>query len=114
MTDTNIKDIGRESLSQGWDAISVRDKEYAAAYWGNDNPPLELQVSFTRYREEITSEFETMFWSIVDREGLSPVPSDMWDALAMLTRATRNRDMWKGQSERQAATLHALRMEGRQ
>jgi len=59
---------------------------------------------------------ETRFWSIVDRDGLTGLPSDMWAALEQLVRdraerqrAERNRDMWKGQCERQAEQLRALK-----
>lgn len=64
---------------------------------------------------------ETRFWSIVDRDGLTGLPSDMWAALETLVtraakaesernradRAERNRDMWKSQCERQADALAA-------
>jgi len=33
---------------------------------------------------------ETQFWSIVDREGLSGLPSDMWEAIEIMARHYRN------------------------
>lgn len=52
---------------------------------------------------------EQEFWAIVDADGPSGLPSDMMEAVAQLTRASRNRDMWKGQCERQAAETDNLR-----
>jgi len=63
-------------------------------------------------RDETFREIETRFWSIVDADGLSGLPSDMWSALETLARAARNRDMWKGQCERQAEALSRLNAEG--
>lgn len=60
-------------------------------------------------KASIISEIETRFWSIVDADGLSSLPSDMWAALEQLARAARNRDMWKGQCERQAEQLTTMR-----
>jgi hypothetical protein len=58
---------------------------------------------------------EARFWSIVDEGGLAAVPSDMWDALTRISRAARNRDMWKAQCERQAIALEAAQaIEARQ
>lgn len=40
--------------------------------------------------EAVRDEIETRFWSIVDRDGLTGLPSDMWAALEILvTRAAR-------------------------
>lgn len=51
---------------------------------------------------------EEEFWTIVDADGPCGLPSDMMEAVRQLTRAARNRDMWKGQCERQSAALRAL------
>ncbi len=64
---------------------------------------------FARHREVERAAIEERFWSIVDADGLCGAPSDMWAALEYLARAARNRDMWKGQCERQAASLTAMR-----
>lgn len=38
----------------------------------------------------VAQDVETRFWSIVDRDGLTGLPSDMWDALDILvSRAAR-------------------------
>ncbi len=37
-------------------------------------------------------EIEERFWSIVDRDGLSVVPSDMWDALELIVRRSGHYD----------------------
>lgn len=75
--------------------------------------PSPLLDAFERHRidaiESVTSQIETRFWSIVDADGLASTPSDMWAALETLCRAARNRDMWKGQCERQADQLRELR-----
>lgn len=69
------------------------------------------------------SDMEEQFWKIVDREGPSGLPSDMLESLELLSRARlrlieaeeekykamRNRDMWRGQSERQANVIDELR-----
>jgi hypothetical protein len=34
-------------------------------------------------------DIETRFWSIVDRDGLTGLPSDMWDALETLVNRAR-------------------------
>jgi len=42
--------------------VRQEDREAAARYWGNDNPPLELQREFARHRiaalEEAATELE--------------------------------------------------------
>lgn len=35
--------------------ITQADREAAASYWGNDNPPQELQMQFAKYRNEVSS-----------------------------------------------------------
>lgn len=78
---------------------------------GHDPSPLLDALASHRVTasESTAREIETRFWSIVDADGLSGHPSDMWAALESICRAARNRDMWKGQCERQADQLRELK-----
>ena len=64
-----------------------------------------FKIAFEHASEAARTDFEVRAWQIIDGDGLAPVPSDLWVALAQVARAARNRDMWKGQCERQAETL---------
>lgn len=50
-----------------------------------ENPDCPMHGEFSAFAAE------EKFWSVVDREGLSDLPSDMWEALDRLVRAYRNR-----------------------
>jgi hypothetical protein len=58
--------------------------------------------------DAVAFDLETKLWAIIDADGLTGTPSDICVAVEQLARAARNRDMWKGQCERQAAQLAAL------
>jgi len=68
-----------------------------------------FDIGWSEGRNAEREDIEERFWSIVDADGLMASPSDMWAALELLCRAARNRDMWKGQCERQAEQLRALK-----
>lgn len=72
-----------------WADIIPADKAIAATYWGNDNPPLELQAAFASHRRATEQRIEEQFWTIVDGGGLASVPSDMFAALEVLKTSAK-------------------------
>ncbi len=42
------------------------------------------QDGYHAAQSETATAIETRFWSVVDRDGLTGLPSDMWDALDVL------------------------------
>ena len=51
---------------------------------GGDLPAIRAGCGWFEGVVAVGEEIETRFWSIVDRDGLTGLPSDMWDALERL------------------------------
>jgi len=70
--------------------VSKSKADMDAVYEARVSPSNSASEAFDIAWAEATAaerlETETRFWSIVDRDGLSGLPSDMWDALDILVR----------------------------
>lgn len=90
-----MSEITPQEVVEGLNAAHQRK---IGTYLDRSNAPVETIYSraaalITAQAEQIermTGEIETRFWSIVDREGLTGLPSDMWAALeTLVNRAAR-------------------------